>query len=107
MAGNFFSTAQNIRLEDRHILRASLQRVDGEWQEAEIDLNQFIGNDNGKHTGRAPRPTPTPVETLFLTLSSVFRPLPVGQRWYVMNQPTPAPPCRTASSCPVLPAIPS
>merc|ERR1712137_522472 len=47
MAGNFFQTAQNIRLEDRHILRASLQRVDGEWQDAEIDLNQFIGNEDG------------------------------------------------------------
>ena len=24
-----------------------LQRVDGEWNDAEIDLNRFIGNDNG------------------------------------------------------------
>lgn len=69
MAGNFFQTAQNIRLEDRHILRASLQRVDGEWQEAEIDLNQFIGNDNGKLPAVLFSP-PSPVETLFLTLPS-------------------------------------
>lgn len=73
MAGNFFQTAQNIRLEDRHILRASLQRVDGEWQDAEIDLNQFIGNEDGKLPATLssfPSPLPSPVETLFLTLLS-------------------------------------
>ncbi|KAI1851206.1 hypothetical protein JX266_003281 [Neoarthrinium moseri] len=48
MAGNFFATSQDIRLEDRHILRARLQRVDGEWVDAEINLNDHIGNDNGR-----------------------------------------------------------
>ncbi|KAI1411087.1 cyanovirin-N family protein [Hypoxylon sp. FL1857] len=48
MAGNFFATSQNIRLEDGHYIRASLQKVDGEWVEAEINLNDHIGNENGR-----------------------------------------------------------
>ncbi|USP78652.1 hypothetical protein yc1106_05926 [Curvularia clavata] len=44
----FYHTADNIRIEDGHILRARLQRADGEWNDdAEIDLNRCIGNDNG------------------------------------------------------------
>lgn len=45
---SFFDTARDVRLEDGHMLRASLQRVDGEWQDAEINLNDHIGNDNGR-----------------------------------------------------------
>ncbi|KAK8117592.1 cyanovirin-N [Apiospora kogelbergensis] len=45
---SFFDTARDIRLEDGHMLRASLQRVDGEWQDAEINLNDHIGNENGR-----------------------------------------------------------
>ncbi|KAI1336122.1 Cyanovirin-N [Xylariaceae sp. FL0016] len=48
MAGNFFATSQDIRLEDGHILRARLQKVDGEWVDAEINLNDHIGNENGR-----------------------------------------------------------
>lgn len=46
---SFHYTAEegSIRVEDNHILRARLQRADGEWQDAEIDLNQYIGNENG------------------------------------------------------------
>lgn len=44
---SFFDTARDIRLEDNHMLRATLQRVDGEWVQAEINLNDHIGNDNG------------------------------------------------------------
>lgn len=47
MAGNFFATSENVRLEDRHYLRARLQRVDGEWVDSEINLNDHIGNDDG------------------------------------------------------------
>ncbi|KAK6209077.1 Ubiquitin-conjugating enzyme E2 4 [Pestalotiopsis sp. IQ-011] len=47
MSGNFFATAQELRLEDGHFLRARLQRVDGEWVDAEINLNEHIGNENG------------------------------------------------------------
>ncbi|KAK9413948.1 hypothetical protein SUNI508_11524 [Seiridium unicorne] len=48
MSGNFFATSQEIRLEDRDRLRARLQRVDGEWVDAEINLNDHIGNENGR-----------------------------------------------------------
>lgn len=43
----FHYSAEDIRVDDGHILRARLQRGDGEWQDAEIDLNNHIGNDNG------------------------------------------------------------
>ncbi|ORY65802.1 Cyanovirin-N [Pseudomassariella vexata] len=44
----FFSSAQELRLEDNHILHAKLRKVDGEWVDAHIDLNAWIGNDNGR-----------------------------------------------------------
>lgn len=48
---SFHYTAEegSIRVEDNHILKARLQRADGEWQDAEIDLNNHIGNDNGTY----------------------------------------------------------
>lgn len=45
---SFHYSAEDIRVEDNHILKARLQRADGEWQDAEIDLDHFIGNDNGQ-----------------------------------------------------------
>ncbi|KAF3042053.1 hypothetical protein E8E11_004708 [Didymella keratinophila] len=45
---SFHYSAQDIRVDDGHILRARLQQADGEWNDSEIDLNQFIGNDNGR-----------------------------------------------------------
>ncbi|KAH6653228.1 cyanovirin-N family protein [Truncatella angustata] len=50
MAGNFFQTAQEIRVDDGHFLRGRLQRVDGEWVDAEINLNDHLGNNNGMCT---------------------------------------------------------
>ena len=44
----FYHTAEDIRIDDGHVLRARLQTADGEWNDAEIDLNEHIGNDNGK-----------------------------------------------------------
>lgn len=44
---SFHLSADNIHLVDDHILRASLRREDGEFQDAEIDLNSFIGNEDG------------------------------------------------------------
>jgi hypothetical protein len=44
----FHYSAEDIRVDDGHILRARLQKADGEWNDAEIDLNEFIGNDNGR-----------------------------------------------------------
>jgi hypothetical protein len=47
---SFHYSAENIRVDDGHMLRARLQRADGEWNDSEIDLNNHIGNDNGTHT---------------------------------------------------------
>jgi hypothetical protein len=44
---SFHYSAQDIRVDDGHILRARLQRGDGEYTDAEIDLNDHIGADNG------------------------------------------------------------
>jgi hypothetical protein len=44
---SFHLSAENIHLVGDHILRASLRREDGEYQDAEIDLNFFIGNEDG------------------------------------------------------------
>lgn len=45
---SFQYSAQNIRVDDGHILRAQLQDGEGEWRDAEFDLDQIIGNDNGE-----------------------------------------------------------
>ena len=45
---SFHYSAEDIRIEDGHILKARLQRADGEWNDSEIDLNNHIGNDNGE-----------------------------------------------------------
>ena len=45
---SFHYSAEDIRVEDNHILKARLQRADGEWQDSEINLNDFLGNDNGQ-----------------------------------------------------------
>ncbi|KAK7186420.1 hypothetical protein DPSP01_013101 [Paraphaeosphaeria sporulosa] len=47
MTFHYSAEEGSIRVDDNHILRARLQRADGEWQDAEIDLNNHIGNDNG------------------------------------------------------------
>jgi hypothetical protein len=44
---SFHYSAEDIRVDDGHMLRARLQRADGEWNDSEIDLNNYIGNDNG------------------------------------------------------------
>ncbi len=45
---SFHASAQDIRVDDGHILRARLNNADGQQVDAEIDLNQFIGNSNGE-----------------------------------------------------------
>jgi hypothetical protein len=50
---SFHYSAQDIRVDDGHMLRARLQRADGEWNDSEIDLNQHIGNDNGDFTSQS------------------------------------------------------
>ncbi|KAL2131518.1 hypothetical protein VTI74DRAFT_4939 [Chaetomium olivicolor] len=44
---SFHASAQDIRVDDGHILRARLSNANGEGVDAEIDLNQFIGNNDG------------------------------------------------------------
>ncbi|EAQ87096.1 hypothetical protein CHGG_03715 [Chaetomium globosum CBS 148.51] len=44
---SFAQSAQDTRVDDGHILRARLQKADGEWVDAEINLNDFIGNNDG------------------------------------------------------------
>ncbi|KAL7944069.1 Cyanovirin-N [Trichoderma barbatum] len=44
---SFSASAQNIWLENGHRLRASLQDEEGNWRDSEIDLNDFIGNEDG------------------------------------------------------------
>ena len=45
---SFHYSAEDIRIDDGHILRAHLRTADGEWCDAEIDLSQHIGNVDGK-----------------------------------------------------------
>lgn len=44
---SFHQSASDIRVEDGHILRARLTNMDGEEVEAEMDLNDVIGNNDG------------------------------------------------------------
>ncbi|KAK4464388.1 Cyanovirin-N [Cladorrhinum samala] len=45
--GFFHASAEDIRVDDGHILRARLKTEDGGEHDSEIDLNQYIGNNNG------------------------------------------------------------
>jgi hypothetical protein len=44
---SFHASAEDIRVDDGYMLRARLRNADGELVDAEMDLNQFIGNENG------------------------------------------------------------
>ena len=44
---SFHLSAEDIELEDGHILKAKLGNGEGEMVDAELDLNYYIGNDNG------------------------------------------------------------
>lgn len=45
---SFHLTAEGPYVEHGHILKAKLGNGNGEKRHAEIDLNKFIGNNNGK-----------------------------------------------------------
>lgn len=51
---SFHHSAEDIEIQENHMLVAKLADADGEMQDASIDLNQFIGNDNGMLTLLAP-----------------------------------------------------
>lgn len=44
---SFHLSAVSYELEDGHILKAVLHDAEGEEQEAELDLNAYIGNNDG------------------------------------------------------------
>ncbi|KAL7793760.1 hypothetical protein V8C37DRAFT_76305 [Trichoderma ceciliae] len=44
---SFEASATDIQLEDGHILRATVGDGGGGWVESRIDLNEFIGNEDG------------------------------------------------------------
>lgn len=44
---SFHASAQNIRLEDDHVLVADLQNEDEEYVEARFDLDEILGNSDG------------------------------------------------------------
>ncbi|PQE08286.1 cyanovirin-n family protein [Rutstroemia sp. NJR-2017a BVV2] len=43
----FHLSAEDIRVDDGHILKARLRNEDGGMNDAELDLNQYLGNENG------------------------------------------------------------
>ncbi|WAO84948.1 CVNH domain-containing protein [Fusarium falciforme] len=43
---NFHLEAKNVRLENDHYLRASIS-FDGKWEDVSLDLDLYIGNNNG------------------------------------------------------------
>ncbi|KAL2196677.1 CVNH domain-containing protein [Corynascus similis CBS 632.67] len=45
---SFHKSAQDIEIVDNHILKAFLADANGEYVEAEYDLGQVIGNNNGQ-----------------------------------------------------------
>ncbi|KAK0705748.1 Cyanovirin-N [Apiosordaria backusii] len=44
---SFHLSAQDIRVDDGHILRARLDNGEGEMVDAEFDLDTVLGNDDG------------------------------------------------------------
>lgn len=44
---SFHVDAEELRVDDDHILVGKLPNEDGDLVDAEIDLNEFIGNEDG------------------------------------------------------------
>ncbi|KNG91607.1 cyanovirin-N [Aspergillus nomiae NRRL 13137] len=44
---SFHLSAEDIEIRDNHILFALLRNEEGELQESEIDLDEFLGNNDG------------------------------------------------------------
>ncbi|KAK3817664.1 MAG: Cyanovirin-N [Benniella sp.] len=45
---SFKDSSKDISITDNHILTAKCRDDDGNWQDASLDLDQFIGNNNGR-----------------------------------------------------------
>jgi hypothetical protein len=46
-AMSFHLSSENIRVENNHLLVGRLRTQNGELRDTEIDLNQFLGNNDG------------------------------------------------------------
>ncbi|KAF3074536.1 hypothetical protein CFAM422_003407 [Trichoderma lentiforme] len=44
---SFSASAQNFWLEDGHILVATVADEEGNWNDSRLELNDFIGNEDG------------------------------------------------------------
>ncbi|KAK2877789.1 hypothetical protein FQN49_001187 [Arthroderma sp. PD_2] len=44
---SFAQSARNIRIEDNRVLIAELQNENGDFVDAQVDLDEFLGNDEG------------------------------------------------------------
>ncbi|KAE8163790.1 Cyanovirin-N [Aspergillus tamarii] len=44
---SFHESAEEVNIRDGHILFARLRNEEGEFQDSEINLNEFLGNNNG------------------------------------------------------------
>ncbi|KAK1828814.1 CVNH domain-containing protein [Podospora conica] len=44
---SFHASAENIRVDDGHMLRAALRNGNGDLVDAELDLNSVLGNNDG------------------------------------------------------------
>lgn len=102
---SFHVTAEDARIEvrgNRTILFARLRREDGEWNDASYELDQIIGNNDGKESKLSF------ILSIFQTVSNAvplfFRSLPVG--WSELHRDRrgyPLPPqggCRRAAHSP-------
>lgn len=45
---SFNTSSQDVRIEGGHILKARVQNEGGDFVDSEINLNDFLGNDDGK-----------------------------------------------------------
>lgn len=45
---NFHESAADVTVEDGHILKAVLNNIEGEGCDAEFDLSECIGNEDGE-----------------------------------------------------------
>lgn len=61
---SFHLTAEDIVIEDNHILKAQLRNEDDELVESTIDLNEHLGNNGGMHFHGA-QSTPYPGSKLY------------------------------------------
>ncbi|KAH6853820.1 Cyanovirin-N [Chaetomium sp. MPI-CAGE-AT-0009] len=45
---SFHHSAEDVRLDYGHMLWARLRNAEGQWVETVVDLNEYLGNDDGR-----------------------------------------------------------